>query len=283
MERWRSSSMLKAASVPHPIERVAMLDLRSPAPTSHDLFDTLFDSFVISLKRQPEKLQAFIARNRPSGIDFRHFEAVDGARCNIFDLIGGQVVARGAVNYTPGAIGNALSHLALWRRCVEQGRHLVIFEDDAVVRNDFKARLSPLAGQGDDWDIILLGYNTDAVLELNIAPGIDLGGVFSIDYPTPEHLADFAHANSPVGLQRLVTAMGTCGYALAPKGAERLIRGCFPMDNRPVKLRAIGHTFPAYGIDCMMTSVYPKMRAFACVSPLVMTPNNRNVSTTQSK
>src|SRR5712671_744720 len=259
-----------------------MRNMTGAALASHNDFDTLFDWLVINLKRQPEKLQAFIERNKPSGIDFHHFEAVDGTQCNIFDLIGGKIVAKGAVRYTPGAIGVALSHLALWRRCAEQNRHLVIFEDDAVVRNDIKARLSALAGQGDDWDIILLGYNTDSVLALNIAPEIDLVGDFSIDYPTADQLADFVHASNPVGLQRLIIAMGLCGYALAPKGAECLIRGCFPMDNRPVTLRA-GQTFPAYGIDCMMASVYPKMRAFACVSPLVMTPNDRTSSTTQSK
>jgi len=136
-------------------EIVTMPDLSGPAPTSHYHFDTLFDSFVINLKRQPEKLQTFIERNRSAGIDFQHFEAVDGAQCNIFDMIGGQVVARGAVNYTPGAIGNALSHLALWRRCVEQNKHFIIFEDDAVVRNDFKVRLSPpgraMAGTSSCW------------------------------------------------------------------------------------------------------------------------------------
>src|SRR5882724_6508404 len=168
-----------------------------------------FDWFVINLKRQQEKLQAFLERNKSSGIDFQPFEAVDGTQCNVFDLIDGKTVAKGAVRYTPGAIGAALSHLALWRRCAEQNRHLVIFEDDAVVRNDIKARLSALAGQGDDWDIILLGYNTDSVLELNIAPEIDLIGAFSIGYPTAKQLADFAHASSPVGLQRLMIAMGT--------------------------------------------------------------------------
>jgi glycosyl transferase, family 25 len=258
-----------------------MPDLTGGSPPSSDRFDTLFDCFVINLKRQPERLQAFLARNRSSGIHFHHFEAIDGAQCSAADIMDGQVVARGAVNYTPGAIGLAMSHLALWRRCAEQGKHLVVFEDDAVVRNDIKERLIALAGQGDEWDFILLGYNTDAELELNIAPGIDLGGVFSVGYPTAKHLADFAQSSNPVALQPLIIAMGTCGYAVTPKGAECLIRGCFPMDNRPVKLRAVNHTFPAYGIDCMMTSVYQKMRAFACVAPLVMTPNDRKTSTVQ--
>src|SRR5262245_48154765 len=80
--------------------------------SSHDHFAMLFDWFVISLKRQPEKLRAFIERNKSSGIDFQHFEAVDGTEVSIFDLMGGKIVAKGAVRYTPGAIGTALSHLA---------------------------------------------------------------------------------------------------------------------------------------------------------------------------
>jgi glycosyl transferase, family 25 len=252
----------------------------SDAPPMKNQFDTLFDCFVISLKRQPDRLQAFRDRNKPAKIDFKHFEAIDGAQSNAADLDG--IVAKGATNYTPGAVGVAMSHLALWRHCTERNNHLVVCEDDAVLRHDIKERLSSLA-EGNNWDVILLGYNMDAAFELKIAPGIDFGGGFSVRFPTAKHLADFANANDSVGLQRLNIALGLCGYAVTSKGAQFLIRSCFPMDNRPVLYRSYGHSIPAYGLDCVMATLYPRMRAYACVPPLVMTPNDHKTSTIQRR
>ena len=232
-------------------------------------FDQLFDSFVINLKRQPERLQAFRYRNTPSEIHFHHFEAIDGAQCPP------------VANYTPGAVGNAMSHLALWRRCAEQGKSFVVLEDDVVIRHDIKARLPSLVAQVAGWDIILLGYNFDASLELNIAPGINFSGDFSARYPTEQHLARFSRSTVQIGSQRLVSAFGICGYVISPKGAKNLIDRCFPLDSRTVILRRAGRSISAYTLDCMMTTIYRHMLAYACLPPLVMTPNNPKTSTTR--
>src|SRR5262245_7595466 len=105
-----------------------------------DQFDTLFDCFVISLKRTPERLHAFHTKNSQSEIVFRHFEAIDGLKINTSE-IEGRLLAKGAIRYTPGQIGNAMSHLTLWQRCAEQIKKFVVLEDDAVVRKDIKSRL----------------------------------------------------------------------------------------------------------------------------------------------
>ena len=43
---------------------------------------------------------------------------------------------------TPGMIGCYLSHRTCWQRCVDGGHDAVIvFEDDAVIAPDFKAKL----------------------------------------------------------------------------------------------------------------------------------------------
>ena len=251
------------------------------APSPKNQFDKLFDCFVINLKRQPERLKAFLEQNKPSRVTFNYFEAIDGAQVDSADFHG-HVLAKGAINYTSGMIGTAMSHLALWRRCAEQTKYFAVFEDDAVVRADIKTQFASLVNQVHGWDIILLGYNTDVPLELNISPGIDYGGIFSVKYPTANHLSDFANSTNPVGLHRLVMAMGTCGYAVAPKGAQMLIRTCFPMDNRPVGFRCTNAMWRASGIDNMMGAVYRKISAFACVAPLVLTPNDPKTSNTLS-
>jgi hypothetical protein len=88
-----------------------------------DQFDTLFDSFVISLKRTPERLRDFRTHNSKCGIDVRHFEAIDGAEIDASE-IEGRFVAKGAIGYKPAIVGNAMSHRSLWQRCTEQKKHL---------------------------------------------------------------------------------------------------------------------------------------------------------------
>jgi glycosyl transferase, family 25 len=257
---------------------------------SENEFDAQFDCFVISLERQPERLKAFYERNQSSGIEFRHFKAIDGTQCS--DAVAKEILAEGVSNYRVGQIGLAMSHLTLWRLCVKQNKPFLVFEDDAVIRQDFKSQFTPLTRQLANWDFILLGYNTDSVLELSMSPGVDFGGVFSVHfpglsgafsvrYPTAKHLAEFATAKNPVGLARLSVALGTAGCAITPKGAERLIQCCFPLDNRQVHLRCIDRTFAAYGIDCMLATVYSTISAFVCVPPLVMTANDPKKSTIQ--
>jgi hypothetical protein len=157
----------------------------------------------------------------------------------------------------------------------------IVLEDDAVLRADIEAKLITTIRNLSEWDIILLGYNTDAPLELNIAPGILLRGVFSVKYPKSEQLSDFAASANPIGLHRLRLAMGTCGYVLSPSGANILMRSCFPMDNRFVIYTSGNLRFMAHGLDSMMATVYSKIRAYACVAPLVMTANDHSRSTVQ--
>jgi glycosyl transferase, family 25 len=241
-------------------------------------FEILFDCFVISLARTPEGLESFRTQNVKCDINFRRFEAIDGAQ--IDETVISQIVA-GPMPFKRSLIGNACSHRMLWQRCSEQAKNFIILEDDAVVRHDAKSRLPDLISEIKDWDIILLGSNTDVPLELSIAPGIIYGGGFSASYPTAQQLSDFAASSYPVGLNRLVLALGTCGYVVSPKGSRALMRGCFPLDQRVVKFNSINHSVRASALDGMMASIYPELAAYACLAPLVMTANNKATSTTK--
>jgi hypothetical protein len=46
-----------------------------------------FSFFVISLKRTPGRLQGFRVNNAETGIDFEHFDAIDGATLDSFRLM----------------------------------------------------------------------------------------------------------------------------------------------------------------------------------------------------
>jgi glycosyl transferase, family 25 len=238
-----------------------------------------FSFFVISLKRTPDRLQGFSANNAGTGIDFEHFEAIDGMSMDSSARTA--LVSSHATGYTPGALGVAASHRALWLRCSEQQNPFVICEDDAVLRDDIADQLPRLISRADDWDIVMLGFNFDVGLETEIVPGILMGGGFSVKYPTQQHLHAFASGRGQVALQRLNLCFGICAYAISPTGARRLLQKAFPMDNRPTVIKSANRSFPAYGVDCMMATLYPQLTAYVCIAPLAMTPNSQHSSLTQ--
>ena len=238
-----------------------------------------FSFFVISLKRTPDRLEKFHANNAGTAIRFEHFEAIDGMSMD--SSARAAIVAPRATGYTPGALGIAASHRALWLRCREQQNPFVICEDDAVLREDIVDQLPRVVIGADDWDIIMLGFNFDVGLETEIVPGILMGGGFSVKYPSQQDLDAFVRGRGQVALQRLNLCFGICAYAISPTGARRLLQKAFPMDNRPTIIKSANRSFPAYGVDCMMATLYSELSAYVCIAPLAMTPNNQKTSLSQ--
>jgi GR25 family glycosyltransferase involved in LPS biosynthesis len=62
-------------------------------------FSTIFDCFVISLERTPERLRTFREKNERAQLNFQYFKAVDGAQLSPTDIYG-SIVATGATRYT---------------------------------------------------------------------------------------------------------------------------------------------------------------------------------------
>jgi hypothetical protein len=163
-----------------------------------------------------------------------------------------------------------------------RARSAHLFEDDAYVRDDFKTAFMELMARLPRWDIVLLGYNTDALLEFNVIGDFDLSGLFNLRQPKREQLIKFARLAEPVNTFRLKHVFGTCGYAVSREGAAQLARRCFPMDNRVVHFPATNRKLPVFSIDCMMNLFYQRLDAFVCLPPLVLTPNDRATSTVAS-
>jgi glycosyl transferase family 25 len=235
--------------------------------------------FVISLSI--DQFAAFCARNASARTTFEHFRAVDGRK---LESLPPGILADG-VRYTPGNIGLAISHRALWDICIARDEVVAVFEDDAVLRHDFNAQVAALLVQrarpdARGWDLLLLGCNMDTAIELGCTPGIDIGVVFSAMYPKPDHIDAFVRSNDPINLLPLRLAFGTCGYLITPAGAAHLKQHCFPMDNRRIIQHVERREVNACGIDCMMISAYATMAAALCLPPLVMTPNDKSSSQT---
>jgi len=244
--------------------------------------ENIFDCRVINLARSPRRLKRFLAQSATAGLRIERFEAIDGSTVDIASAVADGVIAKGA-KYTPGAIGVAMSHRAIWRESIARKKCALVFEDDVVLRHDLRDVLPQLISQlPENWDIMLLGYNTDSILDLELgAGGINLYGSFSAPYPTPAQLSTFAVSNEPVGAYKLNGAFGICGYAISPRGAERLRSKCFPMDNRVIQIPAVGRSIILSGLDGMLNAFFRRVSAFACFAPLVLPINDRSSSSVQ--
>jgi glycosyl transferase family 25 len=232
-----------------------------------------------SISREPQELENFLKLNGGCKIDFQRYEACDGAALSEDEAVKMKIVLPGK-KFTKGSIGCAVSHFCLWQRCIEKGEPILVFEDDAAIRNDFNDAFPKLLAGLERWDYLTFGYNTDSILDIEIAGGMSSAIAFTPNYPSEQTLKDFARSAKPAAAYRLNNCFGTCGYAISPAGAKRLSKLCFPMDNRSITIAALKRTFPAFNFDCILNDVYRKMDAYASCPPLVLPKNDRNVSTT---
>jgi glycosyl transferase family 25 len=216
--------------------------------------------FVISLSRTPERRELFNARN--PGLEYEFFDAVDGSALSAHDASDGQVFAEG-LRYSPGATGCALSHVRLWQRAVESNEAMTIAEDDAVFRADFHQRMEEcLASIPADWDVVLWGWNFDRALALNMMPDVSPAVV------------SFRQDLMRSSIDRF--------RALAD--APRLFRlmACLPLRSARRRIPAINLEIANVGIDCATCAEYAHLQAFASLPPLVITENDKSVSTIQT-
>jgi GR25 family glycosyltransferase involved in LPS biosynthesis len=236
-------------------------------------------AYVINLARTPERLARFLDQNAGCGIAFTRFDAADG------NLIGGEdavrlgLIKRGTKWRTAGTIGVALSHRNLWQAAIDDGRPRLVFEDDVYIREDAAATFAAATGGLATWDIILLGYNIDALVEFNVVGDFDMSGLFTVKHPTAVQLGAFAKRRDPVNLFRLRHAFGISAYAISPPGARKLLAGCFPMDNRMIEFKAANNRFNAFSLDCMMNVFYRDLDAYLFVGPLALPLNDWEAST----
>jgi GR25 family glycosyltransferase involved in LPS biosynthesis len=236
-------------------------------------------NFVINLKRQPEKFDNFLKLNAGAGIAFERYEACDGAALAEQDAIDMKIVVPGT-KFSKGSIGCAVSHYRLWQQAVEINEPILVFEDDAAVRDDFNGIYPALLAALESWDYFTFGYNTDSILDIEWARGMTSAIAFAPRQPSPANQQDFVKSTPPVAAYRLNNCFGTCGYAISPSGARRLLKHCFPMNNRQITIQALKRTFPAFNFDCILNDVYGRIEAYACFPPLVLPKNDVAVSTT---
>jgi len=230
---------------------------------------------VIHLSRATKRKRAFFALNKIDGLTFKLVEGIDSRLVDCDELKRQNLIKAGTTFRTPGC---GLTHRKLWLQSVETQTPLIVCEDDAVIRHDFREQFSICMNVlPKDWDFLLLGYNFDSILEVEIIAGTErLSGRFTNTKLAISGLKEFQTSISPVSVLPLRNAFGTPGYAVSPTGARYLLRNVFPLRNLTISIPYYGRTMESRSIDSMMNGLYGKMKAFACLPPLVATPNQRD-------
>lgn len=111
------------------------------------------------------------------------------------------------ITLTYGSVACAMSHYLIYQECKNQKKPFMIFEDDFVIGHDFDTKLNQALNHTDtNFDILYLGYN-------NI-PGFQKVIIDNV-------------LSKPRGL-----ITGLYGYVLTPKGAAKIIKYVFPLNQQ---------------------------------------------------
>jgi glycosyl transferase family 25 len=244
----------------------------------------------INLDRSPERLVEF---KRVNGhlTQTSRFPAVDGQRIDIGALAAQGIVSEDILSsFRIGAVGVALSNIALWELAIKSQTPVTFAEDDAIFNHHFDRCAEQLiASLPPDWDVIVWGFNFDLFLSFEMLPGVSLClAQFDQDRMRANVRAFQEQRISPRAYP-LRWAFGTPCYSVSPKGALALKTKCLPLRPKlipcPEGARAPPNCslFRNVGIDNTLNSVYGELKAFVCFPPLVVVKNEAGQSTIQAR
>ena len=237
---------------------------------------------LISLERTPERLATFMRHNSflPQ---LRRISAVDGRALDPAQLVAAGILAPGTA-WTPGAIGNGLSHIRLWEEAITTGQTITVCEDDVVFNRHF-ATAAPalLEALPEGWDIVLWAWNFDVYTAFELVRGAGLCIAHLDQNSLAAGLDEFQTQLFTPQPFRLIRAFGEPCYTITPRGAEILRRACLPLRAEPVALPEVQGSVVAQDIGVLMPAAYPSMNAYLCFPPLAATPNDPALSTVLPK
>ena len=228
----------------------------------------LFEIHLINLDRSIDRLAKFKERNAHLSNVLR-VSAVDGLTADRKELQRAGVITPD-LPYTPGALGCALSHIALWKKAVTENRIVTIFEDDVVCSVNFVEEASRILSLvPGNWDLIQWGCTFDPLFVwLNFDPWKGRLQFYDSqvghDY---QAFRDGGYSSTPIKLQH---SFGTQAYSVSPIGAHKLLNSCLPLRKRSILFPGTPSVNEDTGIDVAMCAAYPEMKAYLCLPPLVI-------------
>jgi len=239
------------------------------------------DIYVINLDSSKDRMSAFETANGSLKLNFLRFSALDGKNAARSPLVDRGVIATDLC-YGDGALGAALSHLALWNLAIDKNQSITVCEDDAIFNCGFgPAAESVIKALPQDWHVILWGWNFDSIALFDMIPGVSpCLAVFDQDRMRMG-IGAFQSARLMPQPFRLFNAFGVVCYSVSPMGARTMKQHCLPFRNMQVFIPGLGRAVPNRGVDVMLNDVYPRVNAYVSFPPLIITRNFHSNSTVQ--
>lgn len=239
------------------------------------------DIRLINLDRTPDRLAAFQTMNEHVMPHVTRFAAIDGKNADRTALIERGIIASD-LGYNDGALGNALSHIALWDTAIREDRTLTLCEDDAIFNRAFcaagEALLRDLPA---DWHLMRWGWNFDTILWFDMIPGVSSCVSWFEQSSLRKGIDTFQSADLPSHSYRFYQAFGTVCYTISPAGARLLRQRCLPLKNANVHIPGLRASMPNCALDYALNDVYRRLNCFVSFPPLVATKNDHASSTVQ--
>ncbi|MBL9080867.1 MAG: glycosyltransferase family 25 protein [Planctomycetales bacterium] len=236
------------------------------------------DIHFLNLDRRTDRQEQFLRHNSSIGTLSR-ISATDGSQLDREQLVKDRVIEPDLAHFSPGAIGNAVSHYHFWQRCAAGTQPVTIAEDDAVFNYGFAPAADKVLQQlPAEWDIILWGFNFNSILHVGLFDGLNESVLhFSRSQLGDDQTAYQRRTIHPTPL-RLVNAFGLVCYSISPGGARRLLERCFPLCNELVSVPGLKAEIHNMTLDTEMNRHFGSLEAFVCFPPLVWTENDRTQS-----
>jgi glycosyl transferase, family 25 len=245
-----------------------------------DFHGLLMQIHVINLDRDHERLARFLELNshlpsivKPPAIEGRKLDR------ELLQQIG---YIASPLSYNNAVLGNAHSHIEMWRKAVEFDQPVTVAEDDAIFASNFLSESANiLSNIESDWDIVMWGWNFDAFLWVEIPEGVSSCKLVCNQEDLRQHIHTFrtkAFKHIPI---RLRHSFGIMGYTISSKGARSMMEICLPLQDQLIPFEGYGVVIENKTLDAIMNKAYPRLRAYVCMPPLVVSENWHETSNTR--
>ena len=237
---------------------------------------------LMNLDRGSDRLREFDERNAHLRTNVSRVSAVDGKSVSRDELVALRIMEPDLA-YNNGALGNALTHLALWNLAIAKNEVVTVCEDDAIFNRDFiSAAEAVLKSLPQNWDVVFWGWNFDSILWFDMIPGVSsCVGVFD-QAKLRNGMPEFQAALLVPQPFRLLQLFGTVCYSVSPAGAQAIKNFCLPLRNMTIYFPGLGRSVANRDLGVMINGVFPNINAFVSVPPLAITKNDHSISTVQN-
>lgn len=230
--------------------------------------------FVINLDRSQDRVSSFFNTNG-NHERIERFRAVDGNRLVIESLERRGLIQKALRSYSRPALGVALSHALLWEKCEELNELITIFEDDAILNDDFFGKSQRvLETLPKTWKFMAWGWNFDSAMQFYLPGRFSSCTTFYDQEELRKNIDSFKNQNIVPSAYKLHTLFGAFAYTISPSGANQLKRHCFPIVEKKVHVPALNREVFNYGFDVAWNEYHRHAESYVCFPPLAVSKND---------